>query len=451
MKKLLIIIFFVIFPLLAVAQESIEEPVYFKDHYSIIREVNQKESLIYNCYQGLSMFTLTYEGNSTAEIVANGYLFQYIRDFEILNGEDVYFCGERYDWGANNKLTLKDVFIGHFTMSDFRNTTQVDSLNIDTISLYNSLRITLSKKLEVFEDDGGLKHVVVTGTETSGSGCIVDAYISGGSWYTHATPTPSQTEIYYDVAVTDHYVAVSAQSTANSTGYILLFNKPTPGNSVFPYPSVNFNRITLPYSVDGEILLEACEQDAFVSACHSAGSNAVYISGFDGTTHLATVGMPLQSNLSPCSQLKDISYGPYSKDLEVLQYELIGSDTASIVYHIGPSVLTDPVPVVYGNYYKCQTLCSIVNKRHLDGYTFASGHPFRDCYNELYNNYKVLRKYVLMQGSYGNCTEERATRIWLFEKGPSVVIDMFQTSFRRPRGLHWLWEKCETSVNIICN
>ncbi len=88
MKKLLIIIFFVIFPLLAVAQESIEEPVYFKDHYSIIREVNQKESLIYNCYQGLSMFTLTYEGNSTAEIVANGYLFQYIRDFEILNGKE---------------------------------------------------------------------------------------------------------------------------------------------------------------------------------------------------------------------------------------------------------------------------------------------------------------------------------------------------------------------------
>ena len=95
------------------------------------------------------------------------------------------------------------------------------------------------------------------------------------------------------------------------------------------------------------------------------------------------------------------------------QGDSLNIDTASIVYHIGPSVLTDPVPVVYGNYYKCQTWCSIVNKRHLDGYTFASGHPFRDCYNELYNNYKVLRKYVLMQGSYGNCTEERATRITL--------------------------------------
>lgn len=95
MKKLFIISLFAMLPILSEAQESVEEIGPFKDNYSIIRELNQKESLIYNCYQGLSIFTLTYEGTSTIETAAQGYQFQYIRDFEILNGEDVYlihFC-----------------------------------------------------------------------------------------------------------------------------------------------------------------------------------------------------------------------------------------------------------------------------------------------------------------------------------------------------------------------
>lgn len=72
------------------AQESVEEPKSFKDDYSIIREIDKKESLIYNCYQGTSMFTLTTEGSTTVEMVSQGYQFSHIHDFEVLNGEDVY-------------------------------------------------------------------------------------------------------------------------------------------------------------------------------------------------------------------------------------------------------------------------------------------------------------------------------------------------------------------------
>lgn len=32
------------------AQETVVEPTSFKDNYSIIREINETESLIYNCY-----------------------------------------------------------------------------------------------------------------------------------------------------------------------------------------------------------------------------------------------------------------------------------------------------------------------------------------------------------------------------------------------------------------
>ena len=446
MKKLFIISLFAMLPILSEAQESVEEIGPFKDNYSIIRELNQKESLIYNCYQGLSIFTLTYEGTSTIETAAQGYQFQYIRDFEILNGEDVYLCGEEYD----HNLGLSNVFLGHFTMTDFHNTPSGGFLNINRVSL-GYCGITRTKKLDVFVASRGEVHVVVTGTISPGNECVVDCYRANNT-YLNLIKIPHQEQpgLYDDVTVTDNYVVVSSRSTSKSPGSILVFNKPTSGNSVFPSP-VSFSRITLPYSVDGGILLEACEQDAFVLACHSAGSNAVYISGFDGTTHLATIGMPLQSNLSPSSQLKDISYSPNNQDLEVLQYELIGSDTASIVYHINPTVLTDPFPVVYGNYYKCQTLCSIVNKKYLDGYTFASGHPFLNCYDEPYNNYKILRKYVLLQGSYGNCTEERATRILLFEKGPSVNDEILYSDPRLERVPDWFWEKGENNVDVICN
>ena len=54
MRKPLIFIVLFLTSLIGKAQESVEEPMYFKDDYSIIRELNQDESLIYNCYQGSS-------------------------------------------------------------------------------------------------------------------------------------------------------------------------------------------------------------------------------------------------------------------------------------------------------------------------------------------------------------------------------------------------------------
>lgn len=392
-----------------------------------------------------------YEGSTTVETLSQGHFFQYIHDFEILNNEDVYFCGERYEWDGNYNTVLKGVFIGHFTMTDFRNTPQGGFLNIDTIPLLNIIGLIHTKKMDVFSDNIGVIHVVVTANAPNGS-YIVDAYTSGGgSWDVVTTPGVSQSETYDDVAITENFVIVSARSVSKSPGSILVFDKPTSGASVFPPPMVSFTRVTLPYSVDGEILLEACENDVFVSACHSAGDSAIYISGFDGTTHLSTIGMPLNNSLSPSSQLKDISYSPYMQDLEILQYSLFGYDTASIVYHIRPNVLVDPNPVVYGNYYKCQTLCSIVNKRYLNGYTFASGHPFMPCYNEPNNNYHVLRKYVLLQGSFGNCTKKRESAIWIYEKNPSVSDDGFYRSPHTKSEGAWPWVKSKGDVDIICN
>ena len=114
------------------AQETVVEPTSFKDNYSIIREINETESLIYNCYQGSSMFTLTVEGSTTAEMISQGYQLSHIRDFEILNGEDVYFCGDWYWWDAQYNQVLKSVYIGHFAMSPFRDTAWYHSVPVDT-------------------------------------------------------------------------------------------------------------------------------------------------------------------------------------------------------------------------------------------------------------------------------------------------------------------------------
>lgn len=433
-----------------VAQESVEETT-FKDDYSIIREINENESLIYNCYQGHSSFTLTKEGTSLIEYISQSYMYSYVRDFEILNGEDVYFCAERYDMDATNKNVLRDVFIGHFTMTDFRAASwYTTNFQVDVISLSSIIGVTRTNKLDVYKDVVGALHVIVTGSINT-MNCIVEAYLYGRTWTLNYTPTTNQNEVYDDVAITNKYVAVSSHNENNSTGNILLFNKPSGANSIFPNPSVGFTRIVLPYSVNGEVLLEWCKDDTLVSACHSAYDNAVYLSGYNGSFHIATIGMPLQSNLSPDSQLKDLSYNSEKRSLEVLQYELIVGDTASVVYHITPVVLNAPTTLIFGNYYKCETLNSIVNKKYLAGLTFASGHSYDNCYNAQYNNYKVLRKYVLLQGFYGNCTSSKKMTVWLDEKTPSVSGDTFSTMEYHVQLNQWLWEKGGSLVDIICH
>lgn len=370
------------------AQESVEEPASFKDNYSIIREVNERESLIYDCYQGSSRFTLTTEGSTTVEVISQRYQFSHIHDFEILNGEDVYFCGDWYWCDAQYNQVLKSVYIGHFTMSSFRDTAWYHSVPVDTISLRRECEIIKVKKLDVFEDESGVAHVLVTGLHSSGKWCVVDASLLGtGQWQVNIVLSASSQEIFDDVAVLDNYVAVSMHDVTWQTGKILLFEKYTPLGFVFPYPTVGFTKIDLPYRVDGDVLLEWCESDAFVSASHSAIENAVYISGFNYSTQIATIGLPLASDLTPCSQLRDISYSNRSRDLMLLQYELTGADTLSVVYRLDSSLLSSPTMQIFGNRYDCETLSSIVNKRYLAGSTFASGHSFDNCYNTLYNNY----------------------------------------------------------------
>ncbi|MBO7100767.1 MAG: hypothetical protein J6V98_01945 [Bacteroidales bacterium] len=234
------------------------------------------------------------------------------------------------------------------------------------------------------------------------------------------------------------------------TGKILLFEKYTPLGFVFPYPTVGFTKIDLPYRVDGDVLLEWCESDAFVSASHSAIENAVYISGFNYSTQIATIGLPLASDLTPCSQLRDISYSNRSRDLMLLQYELTGADTLSVVYRLDSSLLSSPTMQIFGNRYDCETLSSIVNKRYLAGSTFASGHSFDNCYNTLYNNYKVLRKYVFRQGLYGNCTKECKMTYWRYEK-PIIVTDEETTVIPNETPLRvWEWGKFGVPVDVIC-
>jgi hypothetical protein len=134
----------------------------------------------------------------------------------------------------------------------------------------------------------------------------------------------------------------------------------------------------------------------------------------------------------------------------LLQYELTGTDTQSVVYGLDSSVLSTPTTQILGNRYDCETLSSIVNKRYLSGYTFASGHPFDNCYNALYNNYKVLRKYVFQQGLYGNCTTEYKTTYWRYEKpvivtGEDTPVDKNMTSM-----IIWEWSKFGVPVDVIC-
>lgn len=434
------------------AQESVEEPKSFKDDYSIIREIDKKESLIYNCYQGTSMFTLTTEGSSTVEMIIQGYQFSHIHDFEILNGEDVYFCGDLYCWDAQYKQQLKSVYIGHFTMTSFRETELYHSMPVDTVSLLENSGIVQVKKMDVFVDEMGVTHVLLTGLQSIGKWCVVDASPSGeGSWQVNVVSSASSQEVFDDVAIMDSYVVVSMHDVSRQTGKILLFDKYTPSGSVFPNPTVGFVDIELPYTVDGDVLLEWCEENVFVSASHSTNDNAVYISGFNYSTQITTIGLPLANDLSPCSQLKDISYSHQRRDLMLLQYELTGTDTLSVMYSLDSSVLSIPTMQIYGNRYDCETLSSIVNKRYLSGYTFASGHPFDNCYNALYNNYKVLRKYVFQQGLYGNCTTDCKTTYWRYEK-PIIVSDGVTpvVSFEKQSEI-WEWSKFSVPVDVICH
>ena len=336
-------------------------------------------------------------------------------------------------------------------MSPFRDTAWYHSVPVDTISLLRECEIIQVKKLDVFVDEASVTHVLVTGLQSSGNWCVLDAFPSGmGSWQVNIVLSASSQEIFDDVAVLDNYVAVSLHDVTWQTGKVLLFDKNTVLGTIFPIPTVGFTPIDLPYRVDGDVLLEWCESDAFVSASHSAIDNAVYISGFNYTTRIATIGLPLASTLSPCSQLRDISYSNRSRDLMLLQYELTGVDTLSVVYRLDSSVLTSPTMLIYGNRYDCETLSSIVNKRYLTGSTFASGHSFDNCYNTLYNNYKVLRKYVFRQGIYDNCAKESKMIYWRYEK-PAIVTDEESPTYPNgaPSGI-WKWGKFGVPIDVIC-
>lgn len=198
-----------------------------------------------------------------------------VNDFEI-DQRELYFCGNKLDSGFVGIFDINDYFFGMGTIRQV-------CLNNPIVNGHNSDYITNLKKIDYAYYDSEL-HLIMVGegyhneTKPAYHDCIVDMW-SGGTVNAQFKYTMDYTDYlsYDDVAVTDHYVVVSAHgiSAINPLAHFLLpYNKPsTSGVSIFvtsPITTVTANMTD--YAVIGayngnDIQIKSMGKDSVATVC----------------------------------------------------------------------------------------------------------------------------------------------------------------------------------------
>lgn len=399
LKKLLFAATCIVMPAFSYAQEFIDEPIGIKKHISIIRESGEDNWLVYTNYDDFACFTwVDHSSMSYNQTLAlqNMNTLQ-VSDFEILDGEYVFYCGRRFD---DQEGSWNGVF-GQFAISDIMSGNTFDEFNFDSD--------VWPTKLEVFRVRGEV-HLAMVGKAPSSSGeskptCrgyILDAYGTAplpSSWSIRYAA--NETLIYDDIALTEKYVIATGRDTTHGNdGYIVSFNRPLP--SLFFVPSSNcvYPHFKSPYDAADTVLIEACESDYVATATYSVSTNSIVVTAYDNTTLYATVMMPPLNGVDPLLQIRDIKYNPFSKTLNLLQHFLYAGEFSSVIFHLDSSLSSPGTypTTVKGNAFIDHKLSSIDRLLYNPNHVIASGH-------EMYPVEKTwLKLYQHRELYYRNCS-----------------------------------------------
>ncbi len=378
------------------AQSFIRAPQYLKDSRSIVREVDKNIWLVNNYYWGNHVGSFSLIGLSIPD--TKNYVLEdlVVHDFEIVEGKNVYYCGERhYDryysiyndtaaYDPTDSLyyvsfdTLVDstvyvhrkrAVIGYFSM-DLDNQTLGGFYEIEK---FEPLRIRSLDKIEVLPVTDGI-HLIMTGSTYAGNGCLVDMSAAGNfapSLWQCNVDTTTNSETFDDVAITKNFI-VATQRIVNNWGRINYY--PSPGSHSYTTINAPCSVLQLEHVFGDTILVEHCEQDVFVIASSLQCENRFLVSGFDFTNMIGNVLLPVESFPSPEKQLVDIKYDPSLLLLNFLQQYLYNGNLASRVWHLDNSLLPSG-GLVSSNIYTRYTLFSLDRQLFNPGWVIASGHP----------------------------------------------------------------------------
>lgn len=426
------------------AQEFIDEPTGIKKHASIIREVREDSWLVYTTYDDFAWFTWVDHGSLSylqTHTLQNMNTLQ-VSDFEILDGEYVFYCGRRRDYvggpwkGVFGQFTLTDIITGN-TFDEFTIELDVWPTKLEVFRVRNEVHLAMVA-------NPSLNRV----SKPTPKGYIFDAYGTGSypsSW--NIKCAANDTLIYDDIAVTEKYViATGRDALYGNDGYIVSFDRPLPGSYFIPSVSCVYPHFKVPYDVADTVLIEACDSDYVATATYSMATNSIVVTAYHNTTLYATVMMHPLSGVSPLLQIRDIKYNPFSRTLNLLQHFLYNGEFSSVIFHLDPSLANPGVypTTVKGNAFIDHKLSSIDRLLYNPNHIIASGHemyPVENTWLLVYQHRELL---------YGNCSRIFDNECFFHEKDNQKIGYWLDITY--PRFAHNMPPRTDNAdfVDPIC-
>lgn len=353
-------------------QEMIRELRNLHDDYSLVRETERGEWLVYSYNSGRSIFSLVTDTTASAPQMYLDYPGNYVAvkvlDFTIFQ-DTVYFCGLVYEDGEEYYATTW----GYFPLQGFPN----DSVFIET-GLYYMQHFN---NIAVFSVDGSMTglHVLMTCNEDTLSifSSIIDMVRITPNCFNSYTHSYDEYPKYYDdIEVTDHNVIFSylqkSDTGSHRWTYLNYVKKPlTSGMTIFSNP-VQRQRLSNRSSF-GKSILEYCTDDAFVVAQPTRDSINVFAFELDIDGKYKCLGAVKFFRRLILEQMKDIKYDRQSKILDILTvHSFIHS---SKVYHLNPMLLGSG-GTIYVHQFREEILNSLDVLRFYPDCFIASGHIY---------------------------------------------------------------------------
>ena len=298
----------------AQSQENIVELPFYDDGTSIVRYVDNDHWLVYS-YSKRNMFYMMSPGATNVPFLIIQSADIHILDFEVFNNT-VYFCGYATLVNGNTGGVM-----GYFDVNQFPN------VNI----MYNiSNEFSSFKRLDVF-DDGDKKHVVMTSDKTLPRGTMTDAIWDGVYTWTYYSANIGDTNIFYDVAVTDKNVVFSSRKDVLTGSFPQLWytRKPYyPGNTIFVSPSTTY-RITFTDKTTSFIHMDHLYSNKYAVYYCITGSLIHNFAKINGIYPFQSLKFA-NRNIS----VQEIKYCPADSVLDVLANNPSLAPVRSYMYHL---------------------------------------------------------------------------------------------------------------------
>lgn len=274
----------------------------YVDEYSIIRNIDTDNKLIYNHGKDNRFYKIDYNIGTGTTMSFPGRDEMKILDFEI-HEDYVFFCG------IEDTLSPKAVF-GYFNLGDFPNCTIYFDVRDEWASF---------NKLDVFKVEEEY-HVVMTATYHSGYGTMIDVRGDGSGVWTYCDADFRDEQwFFHDVAVTKDYIVYTStggekESITKSHPGLWYIKKPTiPGVPIFSNVLGDMNLEELTVSVLGEILIEHIRSNE-IAIVHRSGMYDFKVSYFQGFSYQQTISVGCYNDCV----IKDIKNGLVAMQVEVL-------------------------------------------------------------------------------------------------------------------------------------